>query len=40
VFNVGRYIDVVERTSAGLRFRSRICVFDSELIPTSIIYPI
>jgi salicylate 5-hydroxylase small subunit len=40
VFNVGRYVDVVHRTSAGLRFASRICVFDSETIPTSIIYPI
>ena len=40
VFNVGRYVDVIHRTSAGLRFASRICVFDSEMIPTSIIYPI
>ena len=40
VFNVGRYIDVVRRTREGLRFASRICVFDSELVPTSIIYPI
>ena len=40
VFNVGRYIDVVRRTADGLRFASRICVFDSEMIPTSIIYPI
>ena len=40
VFNVGRYVDVVRRTADGLRFASRICVFDSEMIPTSIIYPI
>ena len=40
VFNVGRYVDVVRRTPEGLRFASRICVFDSEMIPTSIIYPI
>jgi len=40
VFNVGRYVDVVRRTPRGLRFASRICVFDSEMIPTSIIYPI
>jgi len=40
VFNVGRYVDIVHRTAAGLRFASRICVFDSEMIPTSIIYPI
>ena len=40
VFNVGRYLDVVVRTSAGLRFASRQCIYDSELIPNSIIYPI
>jgi salicylate 5-hydroxylase small subunit len=40
VFNVGRYVDVVRKTSDGLKFASRICVFDSEMIPTSIIYPI
>ena len=40
VFNVGRYIDVVVRTPAGLRFASRECIYDSEMIPNSIIYPI
>jgi salicylate 5-hydroxylase small subunit len=40
VFNVGRYIDVVIREQGRLRFRERCCVFDSELIPNSLIYPI
>ena len=40
VFNVGRYLDVVVRTPEGLRFASRHCVYDSEMIPNSIIYPI
>lgn len=40
VFNVGRYIDTVVRTPAGLKFKSRQCVYDSEMIPNSIIYPI
>ncbi len=40
VFNAGRYIDRIVRTDAGLRFREKICVFDSELISNSIIYPI
>jgi len=40
IFNVGRYIDEIVETPAGLRFASRICVFDSVLIPNSIIYPI
>ena len=43
VFNVGRYIDVLVRDPADAgawRIRSRRVVFDSELIPNSIIYPI
>jgi salicylate 5-hydroxylase small subunit len=40
VFSVGRYIDVVRKTNDGLKFKSRLCIFDSELIPNSIIYPI
>nr|WP_315594164.1 aromatic-ring-hydroxylating dioxygenase subunit beta [uncultured Cupriavidus sp.] len=40
VLNTGRYIDVVRRTANGLLFQSRICVFDSEMIPNSLIYPI
>ena len=40
VFNVGRYIDVIVRTPEGLKFESRLCVYDSEMIPNSIIYPI
>lgn len=40
VFNTGRYIDVIVRTLAGLRFESRHCIYDSEMIPNSIIYPI
>ena len=40
VFNVGRYLDVVVPTAAGLKFESRVVVYDSEMIPNSIIYPI
>jgi salicylate 5-hydroxylase small subunit len=40
VFNVGRYIDRVRRTPEGMKFESRICVFDSEMIPNAVIYPI
>ena len=39
-FNVGRYIDVIRKTEDGLKFESRLCVFDSEMIANSIIYPI
>ena len=40
VFNVGRYLDEVVRTPQGLKFASRLCIYDSEMIPNSIIYPI
>lgn len=40
VFNVGRYLDTVVRTPDGLRFASRHCIYDSEMIPNAIIYPI
>lgn len=41
VFNVGRTIDEVARMPDGsLRFASRLVVYDSEMIPNSIIYPI
>ena len=40
VFNVGRYLDTVVRTPTGLKFESRLVVYDSEMIPNSIIYPI
>lgn len=40
VFNVGRYLDTIVRTPDGWRFASRLCIFDSEMIPNSLIYPI
>lgn len=40
VYNVGRYIDDIMRTDAGLKFSSRRCVYDSEMVLNSLIYPI
>ncbi|MEK9971550.1 MAG: aromatic-ring-hydroxylating dioxygenase subunit beta [Ferrovibrio sp.] len=40
IYNVGRYLDVLVRTEAGLRLKERLCVFDSEMILNSMIYPI
>jgi salicylate 5-hydroxylase small subunit len=39
VFNVGRYLDIVAKTPGGLKFAQRLCIYDSEMIPNSIIYP-
>jgi salicylate 5-hydroxylase small subunit len=40
VYNVGRYIDEIVRTDSGLKFASRLCVYDSEMVLNSLIYPI
>jgi len=40
VYNVGRYIDEIRRTPTGLKLASRLCVYDSEMVLNSLIYPI
>ncbi|MGB8424050.1 aromatic-ring-hydroxylating dioxygenase subunit beta [Paraburkholderia sp.] len=40
VFNAGRYVDEIVATPDGLKFASRLAIYDSEMIPNSIIYPI
>ena len=40
VYNVGRYIDTLVRSNAGLHFASRRCVYDSEMVLNSLIYPV
>ncbi len=40
VFNVGRYLDRIKREAGELKFISRLCIYDTEMIPNSIIYPI
>jgi salicylate 5-hydroxylase small subunit len=40
VFNTGRYIDTIVSEDGRLKFKERICVFDGELVPNSIVYPI
>jgi salicylate 5-hydroxylase small subunit len=40
VYNVGRYLDEIVRTPAGMKFASRRCIYDSEMVLNSLIYPI
>lgn len=40
ILSVGRYQDRVVDTSDGYRFAERLCIFDNDLIPNSLIYPI
>jgi salicylate 5-hydroxylase small subunit len=40
IFNVGQYADIIENTDGVLKFSQKFCVFDNDLIPNSLIYPI
>ena len=41
ILAVGRYIDVIGRRSDGaLEFREKRCVYDSVLVPNTIVYPL
>ena len=40
VYNVGRYIDQLVRVDGALLFKSRLAVYDSEMVLNSLIYPI
>ena len=40
VFNVGRYLDRIVRDKGQLKFAEKHCVYDSILVPNSLIYPL
>lgn len=40
VFNAGRYLDRLVREQGALRLLERLCIFDSVLIPGSLVFPI
>ncbi|AOF98659.1 ring hydroxylating beta subunit (plasmid) [Blastomonas sp. RAC04] len=40
VYNVGRYIDEIVLDRDALKFRKKFCVYDNDLIPNSLIYPV
>ena len=40
VFLCGRYHDRVVDDGGHLRFAERICVYDSTIVPTSLVYPV
>lgn len=40
VFNAGQYHDTLVVEDGRLRFREKVCVFDSALVPNSLIYPL
>ena len=40
ILSAGRYIDHVISEDGTVKFAGKLCVFDTELIPNSLIYPI
>ena len=40
VLNAGRYVDKLVRNDEQLRFKEKRCVYDSSLIPNSLVYPV
>ena len=40
VFNVGRYLDRIVRQADQLKFAEKHCIFDSLLVPNSMVFPI
>lgn len=40
VFSVGQYRDRVVTIDGAMKFKEKLCIFDSELVPNSLIYPL
>ena len=40
ILNAGRYIDTLVRQDGVLRFKVKRCVYDSTLVPNSLVYPV
>jgi hypothetical protein len=40
LFLCGRYRDRVVDHDGTLRFAERLCIYDSTIVPTSLVYPI
>jgi 3-phenylpropionate/cinnamic acid dioxygenase small subunit len=40
LFNAGRYLDAIVREAGRLRIKERLCIFDSIVVPNSLIVPI
>ena len=40
VLNAGRYVDMLVRVDGKLRFKQKRCVYDSSVVPNSLVYPV
>ena len=40
VFSTGRYVDELVIENRALKFQKRLCIYDTTLIPNSLVYPL
>lgn len=40
ILNAGRYVDTLVREGRALRFKEKRCVYDSTVVPNSLVYPV
>jgi salicylate 5-hydroxylase small subunit len=40
IYNVGQYQDIIRRVDGSIKFSRKFCIFDNDIIPNSLIYPI
>ena len=39
ILSTGRYIDTFQRIGGALKLKERVCLYDSEMVPATIVYP-
>jgi anthranilate 1,2-dioxygenase small subunit len=39
ILSVGRYMDTFARVDGELKLKERLCVYDSEMVPATVVYP-
>lgn len=39
ILSVGRYMDTFRRLDGALKLKERLCVYDSEMVPATVVYP-
>jgi anthranilate 1,2-dioxygenase small subunit len=39
ILSVGRYMDTFTRVDGELKLKERLCVYDSEMVPATVVYP-
>lgn len=40
IYNIGYYLDEIVENDSRLKFRRKFCIYDNDIIPNSLIYPV